>query len=193
MKTEIDEILAEMEAEDTPIEVITTDLVEPATEEIMVEIEIPAEEMEDDVLVESKPVEEPKFAVGDEVKLVAGAKFASGGSIPESLFNTKLYVRQIKNDNYAISSKPTGRISGSVKPSSIVAYTKEEIVTDGFDPYLVLIRVENLDIKSKPIATSKTLKTIHFNGLYTIVGEKDGWGHMKIGGWIPLDCVRKLV
>ena len=39
---------------------------------------------------------------------------------------------------------------------------------------------------------SKTLKTIRYNGLFTVIGEKDNWGHLKIGGWIPLYKVKKL-
>ena len=61
-----------------------------------------------------------------------------------------------------------------------------------FKPYLILVKVDNLDIKSRPIESSNTLKTIHRDGLYTIIGEKNNWGHLKIGGWVPLDSVHKL-
>jgi hypothetical protein len=193
MKTEIDEILAELEVEETaPIEVITTDLIDPTEEEIPVEIEVPAEEMEDDVLIENKPIEEPKFEIGDEVKLIAGATFASGGPIPSNLFNTKLYVRQIKNGNCAISIKPTGRISGSVKSTSLTKYTDFVEIEDDFDKYYILVKADSVDIKSKPTTNSKTLKTAPYHSFYCVIGEKDGWGHLRTGGWIPLDCARKL-
>ena len=150
---------------------------------------INTEIIEDDVLVADRP--KVTFNIGDEVKLIPGATYASGGKIPDILFNTKLFVRQIKNGNYSIGINTVGKISGSVKPEALVPYTKE-IIADGFEPYLILIKEDNLAIKSRPDHASKTLKTLGFNGLFTVVGEKDGWGHLKIGGWIPLDKVTKL-
>ena len=150
--------------------------------------------MEDDVLVEIKSTASNKFEIGDAVQLVPGAKFAAGGAIAKNLFDTKLYVRQIIDNNYAVGIQPTGRIAGTVKPEALIPYSETVVVKseNGMEPYLILVKTDNLDIKSRPVESSKTLKTIHFNGLYTIVDEKDGWGHMKIGGWIPLDKVKKI-
>jgi hypothetical protein len=132
--------------------------------------------------------------IGDAVKLVPGAKFAAGGNIPTNLFNTKLYVRDIKDGRYAIARRATGRIAGSVHPSSIRAYS--EIVSlideEPFENYYISVNENSLDVKSKPTNNSKTLKTIYADDLYTVVGEKNGWGHLKIGGWIPLDKIKKI-
>ena len=152
-------------------------------------VEIPEEElMEDDVLVEDIDIN-TFFKIGDIVQLVPGAKFAAGGKIPTNLFNTKLYVRDIKDGKYSIGIRATGRIAGSVHPSSIRAYS--EIVSlideEPFENYYISVNGNSLDIKSKPTNNSKTLKTIYADDLYTVVGEKNGWGHLKIGGWIPLD------
>lgn len=185
--------------------VIKTNIEEPIlvlddevkVEELVIEeIPIVVEDstMEDDVLVEIKSTASNKFEIGDAVQLVPGAKFAAGGAIAKNLFDTKLYVRQIIDNNYAVGIQPTGRIAGTVKPEALIPYSETVVVKseNGMEPYLILVKTDNLDIKSRPVESSKTLKTIHFNGLYTIVDEKDGWGHMKIGGWIPLDKVKKI-
>lgn len=176
---EVAEILAEADAE-------VAEVFAPA-------VETEEEIIEDDVLVENKPeIPVPVFHIGDEVKLIPGAKYASGGEIPKNLFNSKLYVRTVKNGSYGIGIKTTGRIAGSVEGKNLIAYTKEVPAAEPEIKYLVLIKAEKLDIKSRPEENSKTLKTIHKGGLYTVIGEKNGWGHLKIGGWIPLDQVKKI-
>lgn len=163
--------------------------------EAVVEEIVPVKEViEDDVLVEDRPpVEVPVFKVGDAVKVRPGATYTTGGAIPANIVNSKLYVRQVqKNGNYGVGVQMVGRISGSVKPEDLVAYTTDVVVEKDFNPYLILINVDEVNIKSRPDETSKTLKTIHRNGLFTVVGENEGWGHLKIGGWIPLDSVIQL-
>lgn len=57
-----------------------------------------------------------KLSVGDKVKLVSGAKYISGLSIPSWLFNTILYVRGIRfNDQIVISTLKTGAVTGVVE------------------------------------------------------------------------------
>lgn len=187
---EIDAIIAEMEKEEK-FDTIVSEITEPfeITEENVIEEEV----IEDDVLVEDNPaVIIPKFEIGDAVKLVAGAKYLSGGEIPANLFNSKLYVRTIKNGNYGIAIKTSGRISGSVEGKYLTEYSAPKAEAAPEISYLVLVKAPELDIKSRPTENSKTLKTIHYNGLFTVIGEKDNWGHLKIGGWIPLDKVKKL-
>jgi hypothetical protein len=169
-------------------EVVEIDIVEDPEVEVEI-VEIPEEElMEDDVLVEDIDIN-TFFKIGDAVKLVPGAKFAAGGNIPANLFNTKLYVRDIKDGRYSIGIRTTGRIAGSVHPSSIRAYGESVSLIDEepFETYYISVNENSLDVKSKPTNNSKTLKTIYADDLYTVVGEKNGWGHLKIGGWIPLD------
>ena len=179
---EIEEFLKEKE--ETPVEEVVI-----ITEE---EIPVVEEVIEDDVLIEDRPtVVIPKFEIGDAVKLVAGAKYLSGGEIPANLFNSKLYVRTIKNGNYGIAIKTSGRISGSVEGKYLTEYSTPKNETESEICYLVLVKASELDIKSRPTENSKTLKTIH-NGLFTVIDEKDNWGHLKIGGWIPLDKVKKI-
>lgn len=187
---DIEAIFAEMEKKDEePIIDIEEKIEEPVID-IEEKIEEPEIE-EDDELVESMVIEAPIFKIGDAVKLIPGATYATGGAIPNNLFNSKLYVRTSKNGNYGIGVKTTGRISGSVAAKYLVAYS-EEIKAKPEICYLVLIKADSLDIKSRPDPSSKTLKTLHRNGLFTVVGEKNNWGHLKIGGWIPLEQVKKI-
>ena len=73
-------------------------------------------------VVQPKPVEdtkpvvkEPSLAVGDRVKLVAGAKYTSGKAIPAWLFKKTLYVRELQSgDKIVISTVKTGAITGVV-------------------------------------------------------------------------------
>ncbi len=192
-KKKIKEIVDEvMEAESVPAVEEPIVVAEPMPEESI----LPAEEevvideiIEDDVLVEDRPPVEPlKFKIGNEVKLVPGATYDSGIAIPDSIINSKLYVRQIKNGNYLIGLQMTGRILGSVKPENVIAYSAPmPVATDAIKPYLVFIQEDHLDLKSRPDVNAKTLKVLSKDGAFTVVDERDGWGHLKIGGWIPLD------
>ena len=196
---ELDALIAELEAkkdEDEAIDITTVSLDEGSEDEIYVNIEVAEEELiEDDVLIEDKaPVEVKNYNVGDMVMLTSNATDIAGNAIPSCYKNTKVYIRGMKNGCYGFSAKPTGRTSGFlVKPEYIIPYIEQQIIEEAFKPYLILVKVDKLDIKSKPMANSNTLKTIHRDGLYTVVGEKNGWGHLKIGGWIPLDSIKKLI
>lgn len=55
-----------------------------------------------------------KFAVGDEVKLVSGAKYTNGKAIPAWVFKKVLYVREIRSDCAVVSTLKTGAITGVV-------------------------------------------------------------------------------
>lgn len=55
-----------------------------------------------------------KFKVGDEVRLVTGAKYTSGVLIPKWVMNSQLYVRELQGDNVVISTLKTGDITGVV-------------------------------------------------------------------------------
>lgn len=185
MDTEIAAIIAELEKENQEEILIE----EPVAEEPIEEI------IEDDVLVEDKPEPAlPIYKVGDTVKLLSDARYINNTSIPNSIKNSKLYIRNVNiNDTYSISTKMSGRTAGAVHAKYIIPYTEKLTpAEDTSNHYLILVKVKDLNIKSRPDASSKTLKTIHFNGLYTVIEEKNNWGHLKIGGWIPLSDVRKL-
>ena len=55
-----------------------------------------------------------KLNEGDKVKLVSGAKYTSGDTIPSWLFNTTLYLRDKQGENAVISTLKTGAVTGVV-------------------------------------------------------------------------------
>lgn len=140
-------------------------------------------------------VEEIKttFKIGDVVRLKEKATYSSGTPIPAWVIKSKLYIRDIRsNGDYIISTKQTGPITGVVKPDMVISYTAT-IVDDGFTPYMVKITADVLNVRSGAGTKYKVNTQIRMNGIYTIVGEKDGWGRLKNGsGWICLDYTQKV-
>ena len=178
---EIAEIIAEMERKAEAV--------------VVEEVEVPVEEIiEDDVLVEDRPpVEVRTYEIGDAVVIAKNAVNVAGNDLPDRYKGVKVYIRTIKNGCYGFSINKTGRTSGFlVKPEYLTPYVENAVIKEEFNSYLVLVKVDELDIKSRPDETSKTLKTIHRDGLFTVVDEHNGWGHLKIGGWIPLDTVKRI-
>ena len=55
-----------------------------------------------------------KFNVGDAVKLISGATYASGKSIPSWVFKSVLYIRELRNDCAVVSTQKTGDVTGVV-------------------------------------------------------------------------------
>lgn len=181
------------------VQAVMADEIAPIAEEPVVIVEEPIIEnivepvIEDDVLIEEQPaIKKPMLPVGAEVKVVPGAKYTSGIEVPDSILASKLYVRKVNGNEYFVGLQKTGRILGALKAEDVVEYTAPVISKNIIKPYKVLITAEKVDIKSRPDNNAKTLKTIVYDSLFTVVDEKDGWAHLKIGGWIPLDTVIKL-
>lgn len=62
--------------------------------------------------------------VGDEIKLVSNATYYNGGSIPEWVFNSKLYYRGTNENGIIFSTQKTGAITGVVSKDMIVGNTQ---------------------------------------------------------------------
>lgn len=144
--------------------------------------------------VEAKP-EEPddgSLKIGSEVKLIPGAKYASGANIPQWLFGYKLYIREIRsNGNFVISTQKTGAVTGVVPPDAVVAHSTP-MSNINFTPYIVRITADALNVRSGPGVQYKVNTVLKKNELYTIVGESNGWGRLKSGaGWISLENYTK--
>ena len=73
------------------------------------------------------------FSVGDKVKLVSGAKFASGQSIASWVFDSVLYVREINGDKIVISTLKSGAITGTVYKKDLTAI-KDSVSTQAPKP-----------------------------------------------------------
>ena len=139
------------------------------------------------------PEEEKEFKVGDAIKLKKNATYASGTEIPSWIKKSKLYIRDIRpNGDYVISTKMTGSVSGVVNPDAVEKYV-DIIIDEGFTPYLVRITADVLNVRANAGTSYKVNCQIKYNGVHTIVGEKDGWGRLKNGsGWIALEYTEKV-
>lgn len=130
------------------------------------------------------------FPVGSEVMLRPGAKYFNGKNIPAWVFETKLYVREVRETgSVVISTQKKGAITGVVKMDDLIEYSEErkvqEVIT--FIPYLIKVTVDGLNVRSGPGTGYRINTQITKNQVYTIVDEKNGWGKLKSGaGWIAL-------
>lgn len=106
-----------------------------------------------------------KFIVGDEIKLVAGAKYTSGKIIPTWVLQSKLYFRGITKKGYIIfSTQKTGAVTGTVE--------SKYIKTDKFKSYRVKVICKELNIRKTPNwSKSDIVGTIKNGGVYTIIDE----------------------
>lgn len=78
-------------------------------------------------IVEDTPsIPAAKFKVGDEVKLVDGAKYTNGVAVPQWVIERKLYVRELQGSNVVVSMQQTGSITGAVNEQYLVAYVEEK-------------------------------------------------------------------
>ena len=133
-----------------------------------------------------------KINIGDAVSLVKDAVYTSGGTIPKWVFDSKLYLREIRSDgSYVISTRSSGPITGVVDPKYIIKYSK--FANSNFNSYLVQIDTNILNVRAKPSNNSTINTQVSRNQIFTIVDEKDGWGKLKSGaGWISLKYTKKV-
>ena len=135
----------------------------------------------------------PVFEVGDAVRLVPGAKYASGSTIPAWVQKAKLYIRQIKtNGDYIISIHKTGAITGTVHPIDVVAYESTEVAPN-FTPYLARVTANLINVRNGPGMKYKINTTVRKHEIYTIIAEQNGYGKLKSGaGWVSLTYIKKV-
>lgn len=169
-------------------------IVGPATEKAIKEA-INKMSENNNILVEEETVE--VFNIGDLVKLLPGSTFSDGKTIPQWVINSKIYIRSAvntKNDTVAFSISKTGAITGTTKTSNIIKYTEDEIVVTNFEPYIVQITADVLNIRAGASTKHKiTAQTKKFD-LHTIIAEANGWGKLKNGaGWISLKYTKKFL
>ena len=129
------------------------------------------------------------FTVGQEVKLVAGATYINGTSIPSWVLKSKLYVREVRdNGTIVFSTLKTGAITGVAAAKYFVAYTG----VDAFKPYTVTITADALNVRKGPGVLYGKVTVVKKGEVYTIIGEKNGWGQLKSGvGYISLKYTKK--
>ena len=136
-----------------------------------------------------------KLAEGDTVKLVSGATYWDGRSIPSWVFKKTLYVRGFRgNDSVIISTLKTGAITGVVKLSSIQGFEGKVAKEENAEtfPYLVRIETDVLNVRAGASEQSKITTQVKKGQVYTIVDRNGDWGKLKSGaGWINLKYTKK--
>lgn len=134
------------------------------------------------------------LAVGDQVKLVTGATYTSGKSIPAWLFKKTLYVRRIDGNNVVISTLKIGAVTGIVDKKYLI---KNGSPVDNNVPYKVKVTAAVLNVRKGPSTSDDIVRTIKQGEVYTIVEENNGWGLLKSyvsnrSGWINLGYTKKV-
>lgn len=147
------------------------------------------------------PPTSPKFKLGDRVRLVSGATYTSGKSIPSWVFEYNLYVRGINGDSITVSTLKTGAITGVVSAKYLTlvsATTANNKPSTENTSYQVRITADALNIRSGAGSNYSINGVIRDKGIYTIVAEAIGqgatkWGKLKSGaGWISLDYTKRI-
>ena len=128
------------------------------------------------------------FKIKDEVCLIPGAVRENGEAIPTSLFGKKLYIRAVTEEgNYIVSMAPRGANNGTVKKEYVIAYEEDAFANS----YLANALID-ADIRAKPGIAYRVTGTLNKDFVYSIIEEKDGWGRLKMGGWVSLDEIKRI-
>ena len=131
-----------------------------------------------------------EFQVGDKVKIVEGATWASGAKIPTWVMSSVLYVRQIRTDgNIAISVFETGAITGVIDPKYLVL-----VESAGYNARVINIKTY-LNVRSGPGTNYSSVGKLYNGNLIHIDQEKGRWAHMTsdaLSGWVSMDYIKKV-
>lgn len=151
---------------------------------------------EEVVVKEEEVTVSTDFKLGEAVKLISGATYTSGKAIPNWVFKTKLYVREIrKNGDIVISTQQSGAVTGVVASKYLTTYASATPTpaTPNFAPYLVRIDTDVLNVRAGAGTGYKITTQVLNREVYTIVAENGKWGKLKSGaGWICLDYTKKI-
>lgn len=147
-----------------------------------------------------QPTPTPKptgIKVGDCVKIKQGATYTNGRPIPSVIIAETWIVEAVNGSKILINKS----VKNGWAINSWIEDKYLTIVGKTFEPYIVRVEVDALNIRLAPTTLATVVGTIKDRGAYTIVAEEDGlgasrWGKLKSGaGWISLDyCkfVRKV-
>ena len=80
----------------------------------------PSNNTEEKPVVKEEPVQTSDFNIGDKVKLIAGATYYNGKSIPSWVFKKTLYVRKISGEKITVSYLKTGAVTGTVDKDDLI-------------------------------------------------------------------------
>lgn len=155
----------------------------------------------DDDVPKEVPVEEEKeqvrpgeIVVGDVVKVVANAKYATGQKVPAWVRKKEWIVESAVADYVIINRSTDGKnaIKSPISRQYLIVISKPSP-----GAYRVKVTASVLNIRNGPGTNYKRTGCITDKGEYTIVGESTGvgasaWGQLNTGGWIALDYTKKI-
>lgn len=130
------------------------------------------------------------FKVGDAVRVTPGSKLSNGKNAAPWVFETKLFVRELKDDTVVLAKQLTGPVAGIFNEVDLVEWTDKPIAAKEFETYVVRT-VEDTIVFAGAGAGFRTVAKYEKNRLLTVIDEKDGFGKLKLGGWIDLAKVAK--
>ncbi len=134
------------------------------------------------------------FKVGDVVEFTGTKHYRSSDAIsgytckPGKAKITKIYQLGKSKHPYLVIAISGGgsNVYGWVDAADVKAI-------GSFQPYLVKITADVLNVRSGPGTSYKVNTTVKKGYIFTIVEEKNGWGRLKSGaGWISLQYTKKL-
>ena len=134
----------------------------------------------------SKTPVKKELAIGDEVKLAAGATYSNGKAIPGWVFTKKLFVREKPraNGDVVISTLKVGAITGVVNKKYLLRYNE-------FEAYKVVVNVAVLNVRKSDSTSSAIVSQIKRGTVHTVLEIKGNWGRID-SGWIYMAHVKKL-
>lgn len=151
--------------------------------------------------VEPAPTPKPstsKIEEGDLVYIVEDAKWYNGGSIDQWVIDKNWYVEEVSG-NRAVINKSEDGANAIMSPIDVKYLRKVEDKKQAskkedkkFEPYLVRITASALNVRAEASHKANVNTIIKDKGIYTIVGESNGFGKLKSGaGWIDLKYTEK--
>ena len=92
--------------------------------------------------------------------------------------------RELDNAKKKVDENPGFKVFDSVG---------KVVYPEAFEPYLVKVTASALNVRKGPSTGFAVVMTIRKGGVYTIVGESNGWGRLKSGaGWIKLSYTKRV-
>ena len=132
------------------------------------------------------PIEkEIQWEIGDEAKILAGTRFATGKEILSWIVANKVYIRDFReNESAVISTQKLGPTTGVIYLKDLIPYSK--------DIYDINVTSNLLNVRKEPKANATIINQIKKDTKHTIIEEENGWGHIANSGWINLQYVEKV-
>lgn len=133
------------------------------------------------------PSSNTQFKVGDKVTVSKNAtKYATGQTMASFVKGSSYTIKELKSDRALLSDISSWvYLKDLSKSGSATAPT--------FKEYKVKVTADSLNVRSGPSTDYKVTTSIKKNEVYTIIGEKSGWGQLKSGaGWISLKYTQKV-